>query len=55
MVAWSAAWKSYLSLRAEVAGLDYLLASLILLPVALVVSLAKAGLLARWMNRPRTQ
>ena len=49
-----AAWRLYLLLRAEVAGLDYLLVSLVLLPVAMLVSLAKAGVLTRWMERMRS-
>jgi hypothetical protein len=42
--AWAtgALWRLYLSLRTEVIGLDYLLASLLLLPVAVLVSLAKS-------------
>jgi hypothetical protein len=42
-------WRLYLTLRAEVAGLDYLLASLVLLPLAVLVSLAKSGALGRWL------
>ncbi|HEY3787878.1 MAG TPA: hypothetical protein VGL71_03440 [Urbifossiella sp.] len=48
-----AAWRLYVAMRAEVAGLDYLLASLILLPVAVLVSLAKSGALERWVERRR--
>jgi len=48
-----ALWRLYLVLRAEVAGLDYLLVSLILLPVGILVSLTKAGVLSRWMERQR--
>jgi hypothetical protein len=46
-----AAWRLYIALRAEVTGLDYLLVSLLLLPVAVLVSLAKAGVLSQWMER----
>jgi hypothetical protein len=38
----------YKSLREDVAGLDYLLAGVFFLPVAVLVSLGKAGVLARW-------
>ena len=48
-----ALWRLYLVLRAEVAGLDYLLVSLLLLPVAMLVSLAKAGVLGHWLERQR--
>lgn len=37
-----ALWRLYLILRAEVAGLDYLLISLLLLPAAVLLSLAKS-------------
>lgn len=49
-----AAWRLYVSLRAEVAGLDYLIVGLLLFPVAVLVSLGKAGVLARWLDRLRT-
>ena len=42
-----AAWRLYIALRSEVAGLDYLLVSLVLLPIAVFVSLAKSGGLRR--------
>jgi hypothetical protein len=48
-----AAWRLYAALRADVAGLDYLLVSLLLLPVAVLVSLAKAGVIERWLERLR--
>ncbi|MBX9582029.1 MAG: hypothetical protein K2X87_17125 [Gemmataceae bacterium] len=46
-----AGWRGYVALRAKVPGLDYLVAGLVLLPVALLVSLAKAGVLGRWADR----
>ena len=46
-------WRLYLILRAEVAGLDYLVASLILLPLAVLLSLAKSGAISRWADRSR--
>lgn len=48
-----ALWRLYLILRAEVAGLDYLLASLLLLPSAVLLSLAKSGAMGRWLERER--
>ncbi|HJZ57755.1 MAG TPA: hypothetical protein VKE74_22540, partial [Gemmataceae bacterium] len=39
----------YARLRDEVAGLDYLVLSLVLLPVAVLISLEKAGLVSRWI------
>ncbi|MBX9622900.1 MAG: hypothetical protein K2X82_03715 [Gemmataceae bacterium] len=47
--AWAAiaGWRGYVALRAEVPGLDYLAAGLGLLPLAVLVSLAKAGVLGR--------
>lgn len=50
-----AIWRLYLVLRAEVAGLDYLLLSLLLLPIGVLVSLAKAGVLGRWLERQRSR
>jgi hypothetical protein len=44
-------WRAYVALRAEVAGLDYLLLGLLLFPVAVAISLAKAGVLNRWLDR----
>jgi hypothetical protein len=41
-----------LKVREEVAGLDYIVLSLVLLPVAVIVSLVKGGALARWSERP---
>jgi len=38
-----AIWRLYLILRAEVAGLDYLLLGVLLLPLAVAVSVAKGG------------
>jgi hypothetical protein len=43
-------WRGYRGLREEVAGLDYLVAGLLLLPVAVLVSLGKAGVLDRWAS-----
>jgi hypothetical protein len=40
-------WRGYRELREEVAGLDYLAASLLLLPLAVLISLAKGGALGR--------
>jgi hypothetical protein len=49
-VIWSAAtgWQVYRHLRQLVAGLDYLALSLCIFPAAIVISLAKAGILLRW-------
>jgi hypothetical protein len=44
------AWRAYCALRTDVAGLDYLAGGLALLPIAVLVSLAKAGVLARWAS-----
>jgi hypothetical protein len=38
-------WKGYRSLREEVVGLDYIVAGLLLLPIAVMISLAKGGAL----------
>lgn len=46
-------WRGYRELRQEVAGLDFLVLSLALLPVAVLVSLGKAGVLGRWVERWR--
>jgi hypothetical protein len=40
-------WRAYLKLREEIAGLDYIVLSLLLLPVAVIISLAKGGALER--------
>lgn len=40
-------WRGYRELRHEVAGLDYLVVSLVLLPVAVLISLGKGGALTR--------
>lgn len=45
--------KGYRSLREEVAGLDYLVLGLALLPAAVLVSLYKSGALARWLAQRR--
>jgi hypothetical protein len=41
--------RGYDDLRKEVAGLDYLALGLLLFPVAVLVSLGKAGVLSRWV------
>jgi hypothetical protein len=43
--------RGYRALREEVAGLDYLVLGLALLPVAVLVSLYRSGALARWLAR----
>jgi hypothetical protein len=43
--------RGYRSLREEVAGLDYLVLGLALLPAAVLVSLYRSGALARWIAR----
>ncbi len=50
LVTWSAAtsWQIYRHFRQFVVGLDYLVLSLCVFPVAIVISLAKAGILSRW-------
>jgi len=45
------AWRAYRELREEIAGLDYILLGLVLLPVAVLISLGKAGVLSRWVER----
>jgi hypothetical protein len=45
-----AAGKGYSALRLLVTGLDYLAVSLTLFALAILVSLAKAGVLARWLT-----
>jgi hypothetical protein len=45
--------KGYRTLREEVAGLDYLVLGLALLPVAVLVSLYRSGTLTRWLARGR--
>ncbi|MBN9120244.1 MAG: hypothetical protein J0I06_13965 [Planctomycetes bacterium] len=56
VVAWGGAFgcRAYLKLREEVAGLDYLALSLVLLPIAVLISLARGGALDRWRERPPT-
>jgi hypothetical protein len=55
LLIWSAltGWQAYRYLRQLVAGLDYLALGLCLFPVALAISLAKAGVLSRWLARWR--
>jgi hypothetical protein len=57
LVAWLswAAWQGYSLLRHLVLGLDYLALSLGLFVLALLISLGKSGLLARWLSVPRRQ
>jgi hypothetical protein len=50
-----AGWRGYVALRSQVPGLDYLVAGLALLPAAVLVSLAKAGVLGRWAGRWQTE
>jgi hypothetical protein len=47
------AWREYPRLREVVPGLDYLVAGLLLLPLAVLISLGKGGVLARWASRFR--
>jgi hypothetical protein len=51
VLGWLAAlvWHGYESLRRLIAGLDLIAGGLVLLALAEVISLAKAGLLARWV------
>ena len=59
VVGWAAGagWRGYRALREEVAGLDYLAVGLLLFPVAVLISLAKAGKLPPWPRgaRPATE
>lgn len=52
LVAWSAAsgWHIYRVMRSLIVGLDYLVLSLIVFALAIVISLAKSGLLSRWQG-----
>ena len=45
------AWRGYRALRADIPGLDFLVLGVVLLPVAVFVSLARAGVLSRWIER----
>ncbi len=45
------AWRGYRELRELVAGLDFIVLSLVLLPIAVLVSLTRAGVLSRWFDR----
>lgn len=51
LLAWLGAngWRGYRDLRDDVVGLDYLAAGLALFPVAMIVSLMKAGVLRGWL------
>jgi hypothetical protein len=44
-----AGWRGYCRLRQVVEGLDHLVLSLLLFAVALLISLGKSGILARWI------
>jgi hypothetical protein len=44
-------WRGYCWLRQFVAGLDHLAVSLALFALAILISLGKAGILARWIKR----
>ena len=48
-------WRGYRLLRAEVAGLDYLVVGLLLFPIAVLISLGKAGVLNRWLEAWRNR
>jgi hypothetical protein len=52
LVAWSAAtgWQIYRHIRQLVVGLDYLVLSLCVFPLAIAISLGKAGILSRWLK-----
>ncbi len=43
-----AGWQGYVAARQVISGLDYLVLSLALFAVAVLISLGKSGLLARW-------
>jgi hypothetical protein len=43
-------WRLYLAARAALAGLDYLVAGLLVFPLAVLVSLGKAGVVGRWVR-----
>ncbi len=43
-------YRLYLAARAAVAGLDYLVAGLLVFPLAVLVSLGKAGVVERWVR-----
>ncbi len=57
LLAWSAAtgWQMYRYIRQLVAGLDYLVLSLCVFPIAIAISLGKAGILSRWLKAWRHQ
>jgi hypothetical protein len=46
-----ASWRAYCWLRQVVAGLDHLAVSLLFFALAILISLGKAGILARWLKR----
>lgn len=46
-------WRLYLAARAAAAGLDFLVAGLLVFPVAVLVSLGKAGVIGRWVRHWR--
>jgi len=49
------AWRWYRVLREDVPGVDYIVAGLALLPVAVLISLGKAGVITRWWNAGREE
>jgi hypothetical protein len=55
VVLWTAVtgWRSYISLREVVIGLDHMALSLVLFALAILVSLAKSGTLTRWIVERR--
>jgi hypothetical protein len=57
LLTWSAAsgWNIYRSVRTLVVGMDYLILSLLVFALAVLVSIAKSGLLSRWMMRWRRE
>lgn len=52
LVTWAAeaGWRNYSTLRQTVSGLDHLVLSMVLFLLAVLTSLAKSGLLARWVS-----
>lgn len=46
-------WRLYLTARSALAGLDFLVAGLLVFPLAVLVSLGKAGVLERWVREWR--
>ncbi|MCI0743680.1 MAG: hypothetical protein L0Y72_32010 [Gemmataceae bacterium] len=56
LAAWlgGAILRGYIALRQVVTGLDYLAGSLVVLAVAVLISLGKAGVLSRWLETRRS-